>query len=128
MPIKQDVDVMQDELLNALTEFLDYLELKVPSQVQSLTEEVEIVVSRRHNGEEWKEIFEDNDLGFMKSCTTLLMGISENSGAVRKSLVVKLRESGWSIPRIANKLNVTHQRISNLLRRIAQEKVRASGR
>ena len=38
----------------------------------------------------------------------------------RSSLVVALRAEGQSIPSIAHLFGVTHQRVSNLLRRVSQ--------
>ena len=52
--------------------------------------------------------------------STILRRQSEASGYLRRSLVVALRSEGQSIPSIAHLFGVTHQRVSNLLRRVAQ--------
>jgi hypothetical protein len=52
--------------------------------------------------------------------STILRRQSEASGYLRRSLVVALRAEGQSIPSIAHLFGVTHQRVSNLLRRVAQ--------
>jgi transposase len=55
--------------------------------------------------------------------STILRRQSEASGYFRRSLVVALRAEGQSIPSIATLFGVTHQRVSNLLRRVAQDAV-----
>ena len=56
----------------------------------------------------------------MQLVSTILRRQSEASGYLRRSLVVALRAEGQSIPSIAHLFGVTHQRVSNLLRRVAQ--------
>ena len=75
----------------------------------------------RQNGREWKAILGDEDEpGTVQLVSTILRRQSEASGYLRRSLVVALRAEGQSIPSIAHLFGVTHQRVSNLLRRVAQ--------
>ena len=60
----------------------------------------------------------------MQLVSTILRRQSEASGYLRRSLVVALRAEGQSIPSIAHLFGVTHQRVSNLLRRVAQGNAR----
>ena len=75
----------------------------------------------REQGREWKAILGDEDEpGTVQLVSTILRRQSEASGYLRRSLVVALRAEGQSIPSIAHLFGVTHQRVSNLLRRVAQ--------
>ena len=58
--------------------------------------------------------------GTVQLVSAILRRQSEASGYLRRSLVVALRAEGQSIPSIAHLFGVTHQRVSNLLRRVAQ--------
>jgi hypothetical protein len=75
----------------------------------------------RESGQDWKAILADeDDPGTVQLVSTILRRQSEASGYLRRSLVVALRAEGQSIPSIAHLFGVTHQRVSNLLRRVAQ--------
>jgi transposase len=53
----------------------------------------------------------------MQVVSRMLAGLAKASGTLRKELVDALRREGVSIPAIAKLFGVTHQRISNLVRR-----------
>jgi hypothetical protein len=75
----------------------------------------------RENGQEWKAILAyEDEPSTVQLVSTILRRQSEASGYLRRSLVVALRAEGQSIPSIAHLFGVTHQRVSNLLRRVAQ--------
>jgi len=75
----------------------------------------------RESGKEWRSILSDEEEpGTVQMVSTVLRRQSEASGYLRRSLVVALRAEGQSIPSIAHLFGVTHQRVSNLLRRVAQ--------
>jgi hypothetical protein len=109
-----------DDVLNAL----DELELVLRENAESerlLSKRIAEVRLARHNGREWKAILGDeDDPGTVQLVSTILRRQSEASGYLRRSLVVALRAEGQSIPSIAHLFGVTHQRVSNLLRRVAQ--------
>ena len=116
-----------DDVLNAL----DELELVLRENAEServLSKRIAEVRLARQNGREWKAILGDeDDPGTVQLVSTILRRQSEASGYLRRSLVVALRAEGQSIPSIAHLFGVTHQRVSNLLRRVAQGHGAAGG-
>ncbi len=116
-----------DDVLNAL----DELELVLRENAEServLSKRIAEVRLARENGREWKAILGDeDDPGTVQLVSTILRRQSEASGYLRRSLVVALRAEGQSIPSIAHLFGVTHQRVSNLLRRVAQGHGAAGG-
>jgi len=109
-----------DDVLSALNELEAVLRENAESE-RMLFQRIAEVRLARENGKEWKSILaaEDNP-GTIQLVSTVLRRQSEASGFLRRSLVVALRAEGQSIPSIANLFGVTHQRVSNLLRRVAQ--------
>jgi len=109
-----------DEVLKAL----DELEIVLRENAESerlLAQRVAEVRLARQNGREWKGILGDeDDPGTVQLVSAILRRQSEASGYLRRELVVALRAEGQSIPSIAHLFGVTHQRVSNLLRRVAQ--------
>jgi hypothetical protein len=109
-----------DEVLKAL----DELEVALRENAENerlLAKRIADVRHARENGQEWKAILGDEDEpGTVQLVSTILRRQSEASGYLRRSLVVALRAEGQSIPSIAHLFGVTHQRVSNLLRRVAQ--------
>jgi DNA-directed RNA polymerase specialized sigma24 family protein len=88
---------------------------------RALMQRIAQVRLARESGQEWKAILADeDDPGTVQLVSAILRRQSEASGYLRRSLVVALRAEGQSIPSIANLFGVTHQRVSNLLRRVAQ--------
>jgi antitoxin component HigA of HigAB toxin-antitoxin module len=109
-----------DEVLRAL----DELEAALAENAENerlLTKRIADVRRARESGQEWKAILGDEDEpGTVQLVSTILRRQSEASGYLRRSMVVALRAEGQSIPSIAHLFGVTHQRVSNLLRRVAQ--------
>jgi hypothetical protein len=109
-----------DEVLKALDELETVLRENAESE-RLLAQRIAEVRLARQNGREWKGILGDeDDPGTVQLVSTILRRQSEASGYLRRELVVALRAEGQSIPSIANLFGVTHQRVSNLLRRVAQ--------
>ena len=116
-----------DEVLNALDELESVLRENAESE-RLLSKRIAEVRLARQNGREWKAILGDEDEpGTVQLVSTILRRQSEASGYLRRSLVVALRAEGQSIPSIAHLFGVTHQRVSNLLRRVAQGNSAAGG-
>ncbi len=109
-----------DEVLKALDELEVVLRENAESE-RLLAQRIAEVRLARQNGREWKAILGDeDDPGTVQLVSTILRRQSEASGYLRRELVVALRGEGQSIPSIAHLFGVTHQRVSNLLRRVAQ--------
>ena len=109
-----------DDVLTALAELESVLRENAESE-RLLAKRIADVRLARENGREWKAILGDEDEpGTVQLVSTILRRQSEASGYLRRSLVVALRAEGQSIPSIAHLFGVTHQRVSNLLRRVAQ--------
>jgi hypothetical protein len=109
-----------DDVLTALGELESVLRENAESE-RLLAKRIADVRLARENGREWKAILGDEDEpGTVQLVSTILRRQSEASGYLRRSLVVALRAEGQSIPSIAHLFGVTHQRVSNLLRRVAQ--------
>jgi hypothetical protein len=109
-----------DEVLSALDE-LEVVLKENAEHERALLQRIASVRLARQSGQEWKSILADeNEPGTVQLVSTILRRQSEASGYLRRSLVVALRAEGQSIPSIAHLFGVTHQRVSNLLRRVAQ--------
>jgi hypothetical protein len=110
----------QDDVVQALNELEAVLRENAESE-RLLFQRIADVRLARENGKEWKSILSaEDEPGTVQLVSTILRRQSEASGYLRRSLVVALRAEGQSIPSIANLFGVTHQRVSNLLRRVAQ--------
>ena len=120
MPVHGDDGAGSDEVLKALDE-LDTVLKENAERERALFQRIAQVRVARENGQEWKSILAGEDEpSTVQLVSTILRRQSEASGYLRRSLVVALRAEGQSIPSIANLFGVTHQRVSNLLRRVAQ--------
>ena len=109
-----------DDVLTALGE-LDAVLRENAERERVLFQRIAEVRLARENGQEWKSILANEDEpSTVQLVSTILRRQSEASGYLRRSLVVALRAEGQSIPSIAHLFGVTHQRVSNLLRRVAQ--------
>ena len=109
-----------DDVLHALDELEAALRENAESE-RLLSKRIADVRLARESGREWKAILGDEDEpGTVQLVSTILRRQSDASGYLRRSLVVALRAEGQSIPSIAHLFGVTHQRVSNLLRRVAQ--------
>jgi inactivated superfamily I helicase len=117
---EQNGNVGSDDVLHALHELESVLRENAESE-RMLFQRIAEVRLARENGKDWKAILAaEDDPGTVQLVSTVLRRQSEASGYLRRSLVVALRAEGQSIPSIANLFGVTHQRVSNLLRRVAQ--------
>jgi len=120
MPADGDEGAGVDEVLRALDE-LDAVLKENAERERVLFQRIAEVRVARENGQEWKSILAGEDEpSTVQLVSTILRRQSEASGYLRRSLVVALRAEGQSIPSIAHLFGVTHQRVSNLLRRVAQ--------
>jgi hypothetical protein len=120
LSIHSDIASSPDEVLKALGELEAVLKENAERE-RILFQRIADVRLARENGQEWKAILADEDEpSTVRLVSTILRRQSEASGYLRRSLVVALRADGQSIPSIANLFGVTHQRVSNLLRRVAQ--------
>ncbi|MGO8864097.1 MAG: hypothetical protein ACLQRH_25505 [Acidimicrobiales bacterium] len=120
MPAHGNDGAGSDEVLKALDE-LDTVLKENAERERALFQRIAQVRMARENGQEWKSILAGEDEpSTVQLVSTILRRQSEASGYLRRSLVVALRAEGQSIPSIANLFGVTHQRVSNLLRRVAQ--------
>ncbi len=109
-----------DDVLQALKELEEVLRENAENERLLLARIAEVRLARE-KGSDWKSILMDEDEpGTVQLVSTILRRQSEASGYLRRSLVVALRGEGQSIPSIAHLFGVTHQRVSNLLRRVAQ--------
>jgi hypothetical protein len=109
-----------DEVLKALGE-LEIVLRENAEHERVLSQRIAALRLARENGKEWRAILsEEDEPGTVQLVSTVLRRQSEASGYLRRSLVVALRAEGQSIPSIAQLFGVTHQRVSNLLRRVAQ--------
>jgi hypothetical protein len=109
-----------DDVLSALNE-LEVALTDNAAHERALLQRIAEVRLAHEQGREWKSILADeDDPGLVQLVSTILRRQSEASGYLRRSLVVALRAEGQSIPSIAHLFGVTHQRVSNLLRRVAR--------
>jgi hypothetical protein len=120
MSVQSESSSGSDEVLDALNE-LDAVLQENAERERVLFQRIAEVRLARENGQEWKTILAGEDEpSTVQLVSTILRRQSEASGYLRRSLVVALRAEGQSIPSIAHLFGVTHQRVSNLLRRVAQ--------
>jgi hypothetical protein len=96
--------------------------LRQLSKDQQLLEQRLVELRReRSTGRPWREILAEEEApGTMQVVSRMLACLAKASGTLRKELVDTLRREGVSIPAIARLFGVTHQRVSNLLRRPAE--------
>jgi hypothetical protein len=106
-----------DPTLNALTELARTLEQNAEAQ-RVLATRIRDAQRARMGGSSWTDVLNaESDPGTMQLVSQNLNRLSKASGSLRTNLVVALREEGVSIPAIARLFGVTHQRVSNLLRK-----------
>jgi len=85
---------------------------------QLLEQRLKELQRQRSAGRAWRDILaEEEPPGTMQIVSRMLACLAKASGTLRKELVDTLRREGVSIPAIAKLFGVTHQRVSNLLRR-----------
>jgi hypothetical protein len=72
----------------------------------------------RADGRPWREILASEPKpGVLDLVGRMFTRLSESGAGLRRPLAVGLRREGLSIPAIARLFEVSHQRVSNLLRR-----------
>ena len=104
------------EALDGLIETLE----EIGREHRALIERLTRLREAQRRGTSWHEILSDEEPpGSMQAVSQMLGNLSRASGRLRKELVEELRREGVSIPAIARMFGVTHQRVSNLLRRSA---------
>lgn len=102
------------QALDALSEALE----QIAEDQKVLVTKIEELRRARRKGLPWQDILVEEDApGSMQVVSRMLACLSKASGTLRKELVDELREEGATIPAIARLFGVTHQRVSNLLRR-----------
>lgn len=106
-----------DPTLRALDALAEALE-QISQDQEVLAKKIDSLRQARSKGLSWQDILGEEDApGSMQVVSRMLACLSKASGALRKELVEELREEGATIPAIARLFGVTHQRVSNLLRR-----------
>jgi hypothetical protein len=106
-----------DPTLQALDALAEALEQLAEDQ-KVLGKKIDGLRRARRKGLSWQDILMDEEgPGSMQVVSRMLACLSKASGTLRKELVEELREEGATIPAIARLFGVTHQRVSNLLRR-----------
>lgn len=94
---------------------------QIAEDQQLLEAKLAALRSQRANGMAWRDILSSEEApGSMQVVSRMLACLAKASGTLRKELVDTLRREGVSIPAIARMFGVTHQRVSNLLRRPAE--------
>ncbi|HVX19901.1 MAG TPA: hypothetical protein VHB02_00980 [Acidimicrobiales bacterium] len=116
-PEEPIVRVAGDPTLEAL-DALSAALAELTREQRDLTDRIDRLRRSRQSGMAWQQILSDDDPpGTMQVVSQMLARMSKASGTLRKDLVDSLRAEGTSIPAIARMFGVTHQRVSNLLRR-----------
>ena len=106
-----------DATLGALLALSDAL-AEMSNDQRLLERRLREIHRQRSEGRAWRDILDEEDEpGTMQVVSRMLAGLARASGRLRKELVDALRREGVSIPGIAKLFGVTHQRVSNLLRR-----------
>ncbi len=109
----------EDRTLQALDALAQALE-QIAEDHRELGRKIGELRLARQKGLAWQGILAEEEApGTMQVVSRMLACLSKASGSLRKELVDELREEGASIPAIARLFGVTHQRVSNLLRRNA---------
>jgi hypothetical protein len=111
------VDTKDDEVIASLHALGKALEENA-NEERLLAERIKQMISERERGSAWADVLKHEEYpGTVHLVSSTLARLSTASGHVRRSLVVALRAEGVTIPVIARLFGVTHQRVSNLLRR-----------
>ena len=111
------VEPAPDPTLEALENLSSALE-EITELQKVLGAKVGALGEARRSGAPWHEILADEEgTPAVQLVSQLLARLSGASGVLRKELVDELRAEGMSIPAIARLFGVSHQRVSNLLRR-----------
>jgi hypothetical protein len=121
-PVDRQVEVRvaaaeDDHALAALDRLAEAL-ARLAEDHSELARRVDELRHARRGGGGWRELLGAEEApGSMQLLSRMLARLSEASGEVRRELVGGLRREGATIPAVARLFGVTHQRVSNLLRR-----------
>lgn len=106
-----------DPILRALEAMAQALDV-VAHEQRHLADQLEGMHASRAGGMTCLEILTtESGEGSIQLVSQLLARVSQSSGVMRRAVVEELRHEGASIPEVARLLGVSHQRVSNLLRR-----------
>lgn len=112
---------LQDGALRALDALSEAL-VDLAEDQRLLESRLREMRRRRSEGRAWRDILAEEEApGTMQVVSRMLARLAKASGTLRKELVDSLRREGVSIPAIARLFGVTHQRVSNLLRRPTEQ-------
>ncbi|MHB1584639.1 MAG: hypothetical protein ACYCU7_04620 [Acidimicrobiales bacterium] len=104
-------------ILRALDQLAEALEENSRDH-EMMLRRVQQLRQARASGMSWEDILsKEEGMGTMQLMSQMLGRLSAASGTLRKEMVYGLRDEGVSVPMIARLFGVTHQRVSNLLRR-----------
>jgi hypothetical protein len=116
-PVEAGAAMAGDATLRALDALSQALE-EVSEDQKLLGQRLVELRRQRMQGRPWREILAaEEPPGTMQVVSHMLASLARASGTLRKELVETLRREAVSIPAIARLFGVTHQRVSNLLRR-----------
>ena len=105
---------------DSVSDALDEMERAVEDNIEEermLVNRVRALRAAHRAGGSWGEILEKEEHpGLLPLVGRVLHRMSQASGLVRRALARALRAEGETIPAIARRFGVTHQRISSLLR------------
>ncbi len=102
--------------LAALDDLADSIEDNAGEQ-RRLAGRIRKLRSDRAAGRTWRQLLSpDSRPSIFQAASAALQTISQASGSLRRRLARGLRDEGATIPAIAETLEVSHQRVSTLLR------------
>ena len=105
-----------DEVVAALSE-LETTVIENIADERVLVRRVRRLRSARSSGRSWRDVLgSEPEPGTLTLVGRVLGRMSESSGNVRRALARALRNEGLTISGIAKRFNVTHQRISSLIK------------
>lgn len=107
----------EDEVARSLENLARAVEANARDE-RLLARRIRQMASRREAGRPWRDVVAGEAPPGVLTLTSQVLGrLTDASGRVRRSLARALRAEGETIPGIARHFGVTHQRVSNLLRR-----------
>lgn len=113
----------EDKVHDALEQMRDVLS-RSSEELPRLIARADTMLKQHDEGKAWKTILDsdrESDSGMMSLFGRFYKDLGEASGALREAMVVELREEGETIPRIASLFGVSHQRISNVIKKVSQK-------
>lgn len=106
-----------DGELAALDDLADQIEDRARDS-HLLARRVRRLRDSRAGGRSWQDVLaRDSQPATLHLSARVLRGMTEASGVLRRTLARGLRADGATVPEIAERFGVSHQRISTLLRR-----------